>query len=141
MSELYYGLYNPNGTNNGAELNALYQALLMAKEIDDGNNVQIFSDSKYAINSISDWAYGWKKNGWKKKGGQIKNLEIICEAHELYEMIKNIVVISHVKAHVGIEGNELADRMAGFSINQRSVSFCRYTGSHDIQKLLELKAG
>ena len=35
--ELWYGLFNPDGTNNTAELNALHQALLMAeKEINPG---------------------------------------------------------------------------------------------------------
>ena len=31
LAELWYGLYNPMGTNNTAELNALYHALRMAE--------------------------------------------------------------------------------------------------------------
>src|SRR5262245_18922820 len=31
LVQLWYGLYNPNGTNNTAELNALHQALLIAE--------------------------------------------------------------------------------------------------------------
>src|SRR5690606_17370015 len=38
LSDLWYGLYDPKGTNNTAELNALYHALQMAEtEIGWGN--------------------------------------------------------------------------------------------------------
>lgn len=143
LTELWYGLYNPRGTNNTAELNALHQALIIAKEnIDDGRRVQILCDSQYTINCITIWAFSWKKKGWKRKNaGDIKNLEIIQEAHGLYEKIKNDVVISHVKAHTGIEGNELADRMSIVGIDRKEPGFCRYSGSLDIQKILNFRAG
>ncbi|MCU7376026.1 hypothetical protein PEC18_35880 [Paucibacter sp. O1-1] len=63
LAELWYGLFNPNGTNNTAELNALHQALLMAKTaLDAGHSVQIMSDSQYSIKCISEWAYGLRKS-------------------------------------------------------------------------------
>ena len=137
LSELYYGAYNPKAASKGAALNALYQAMLVAKQTSYGKKVQIFSNSKYAINCITDRAYFWKKNGWnKKKIGKIQNLEIIREIYEVYELIKHRVAISYVKAHVGIEGNELADRMAIFSIDQQAISFSGYTGSLDVQEIL-----
>ncbi len=112
---LLYGQYKKQGTNNTAELNALYKALLIAKEAED-SRVNICCDSKYSIDCITKWAYSWKSNGWKKKGGEIKNLEIIQEAHSLYEELKERIVIEYVKGHAGVEGNELADRMAGYAI-------------------------
>jgi len=73
LAQLWYGLYNPNGTNNTAELNALHHALLMAeKSIVAGQTAQILCDSTYAINCISKWAVGWQKKGWRKAGGEIK---------------------------------------------------------------------
>lgn len=143
LSELWYGLYNPQGTNNTAELNALHQSLLIAKEaIAQGQSVQIFCDSQYAINCITVWAFSWEKKGWKRKtAGDIKNLELIQEAHALYRDIKSAVLVSHVKAHIGIEGNELADRMSIFGIDRKALSFCRYTEPLDVQKILRLRAG
>jgi len=143
LAELWYGLYNPHGTNNTAELNALYQALHIAKkDIDNGRNVQILCDSQYTINCITVWAYSWKKKGWKRKTeGDIKNLEIIQQAHALYEQIRSDVIISHVIAHTGIEGNELADRMSVFGIDQQEPFFCRYSEPLDIQKILDLRTG
>jgi len=143
LVELWYGLYNPQGTNNSAELNALYQALHIAKEdIDKGKCVQILCDSQYSINCITVWAFSWKKKGWKRKtAGDIKNLEIIQQAHALYENISSDIDVSHVRAHTGVEGNELADRMSIYGIAQQDPDFCRYSEPLDIQKILDFKAG
>ena len=65
VSELWYGLYESMGTNNTAELNALYESLVMAqKELAVGNKVEIKCDSMYSINCIKTWASGWEKKGW-----------------------------------------------------------------------------
>jgi ribonuclease HI len=67
VDELWYGLYNPAGTNNTAELNALHQALIMAKDkIAEGKSVAIFCDSKYSIQSVIQWAIRLEKSGLKK---------------------------------------------------------------------------
>lgn len=143
LSELWYGLYDAQGTNNSAELNALYQALLIAKEeIGNGKNVVVRSDSQYSIKCITEWAISWRKKGWKrKKPGDIKNLEVIQISHHLYLEIQADVVISHVSAHVGIEGNELADRMAVFGINQMAPEFCRYSEALDVSEILAFRSG
>jgi ribonuclease HI len=135
---LYYGAYVQNGTNNIAELNALYKALLLCEANPNHKNT-ILSDSKYSIDCICTWAYGWKAKGWTKKSGEIKNLELIKEAHFLYEKIKNNVTIKHVKGHAGIEGNELADRMAVHTIKAKNESYEIYSYS-SIDSVLSLKS-
>jgi len=124
---LYHGDYVENGTNNIAELNALYKAMQICEESNPTEQITIFSDSKYSIDCITTWAYGWKAKGWKKKGGEIKNLELIKGAHDLYETIKYRITIKHVKGHAGIEGNELADRMAVYTIKSKSKNYEIYT--------------
>lgn len=143
LSELWYGLYNAFGTNNTAELNALHQALLIAQDnLVKGKSVHILSDSQYSINCITNWAYGWKQKGWKRKtAGDIKNLEIIQLSHAIYEEIKDKLHISHVAAHVGIEGNELADRMSIYAIDQQDTQFCRYPEPIELASILSLRAG
>ena len=102
LIQLWYGVYNPNGTNNTAELNALFYSLQLAQHATkQGLSAQILCDSMYSIQCIRDWAEGWEKNGWKKKTGEIKNLEIIKLAYALYNEIKDTVLLSHVKAHAG----------------------------------------
>ena len=124
---LLHGAYEEYGTNNIAELNALYQALIIARQTNSTNIITIYSDSKYSIDCITTWAYSWKKNGWSKKGGEIKNLELIKEAHNLYETLKNKIEIFHVKGHSGVEGNELADRMAVYTIKAKNKDFAFYS--------------
>ncbi len=142
VDELWYGLYNPAGTNNTAELNALHQALIMAKnEITKGKSVAIFCDSKYSIQCITQWAAGWEKKGWTKKGGEIKNLELIKEMYALHQQIKDKVQVLHVNGHVGVEGNELADRMSIMAIDKRNSAFTRYSDPIDINAILALRAG
>ena len=135
---LYYGDYVKRGTNNIAELNALYKALLICKE-NKGNSHTILSDSKYSIDCISTWAYSWKSKGWTKKSGEIKNLELIKKAHFLYEELKNDITIKHVKGHAGIEGNELADRMAVYTIKSKSEDYQVYS-YEGIDSVLGLKS-
>ena len=134
---LLYGAYEEVGTNNIAELNALHQALIIASQTHSENIISIYSDSKYAIDCITTWAYGWKANGWTKKGGEIKNLELIIEAHNLYEKLKNKIEIVHVKGHSGIEGNELADRMAVYTIKEKNKDFSFYS-YNKVEEVLSL---
>ena len=142
VDELWYGLYNPNGTNNTAELNALNQALIMAKnEIIKGRSVAIFCDSKYSIQCVTQWALNWQKKGWKKNGGDIKNLELIKEMFALHQSLKDKVDVLHVNGHVGVEGNELADRMSILAIEAQNSDFAPYKEQIDIEALLAMREG
>ncbi|MDO6684455.1 MULTISPECIES: ribonuclease H family protein [unclassified Agarivorans] len=142
VAELWYGLYNPMGTNNTAELNALNQALIMAKqELANGNRVAILCDSKYSIQCVTQWAAGWKKKGWKKASGEIKNLALIQEMFERHQELKDKIQVLHVNGHVGVEGNELADRMSIHAIAEKDPQFCAYPQPIDLKAILALRAG
>ena len=142
LAELWYGLYDPMGTNNTAELNALYHALRMAEaEIGIGNSVEVCSDSAYSINCIRTWAPGWEKRGWKKASGEIKNLKIIQDCYAIYQRIEAQLNLTHVAAHVGTEGNELADRMAMLAVQRKEKQLRLYQEHMDIPTLLKLRAG
>jgi ribonuclease HI len=142
LEQLWYGLYSPNGTNNTAELNALHHALLMAETaIVAGQTAQILCDSTYAINCISKWAAGWRKNGWRKAGGEIKNLSIIQVAHAVYVRIESQLQLTHVSAHVGTQGNELADRMAMFAVESGREDLHPYGEEMDIEAILRMRTG
>ena len=142
LTELWFGLYNPNGTNNTAELNALHQGLLIAQgEVARGKTAVVFSDSQYAIQCVTVWAKGWEKSGWKKKGGEIKNLELIQAIYTLYQDLKDNVDVLHVNGHVGLQGNELADRMSILAIQTHESDFALYREPLDIPAILATRAG
>ncbi len=85
-------------------------ALIAAMKLADGKECEIRTDSEFWINVITKWAPGWREKGWKKSKGKIKNIDIVKSMLDLYEDSK--VNLVWVKAHVGTDGNELADEWA-----------------------------
>lgn len=143
VSVLYYGLYQENGTNNTAELNGLLYSFKLAKSyLDTTEQVQILSDSKYSIDCITKWAKGWQTKGWTRgKGEEIKNVDLIKECFSLYQEIKQKLVISHVKGHANIEGNELSDRMAVLARKQQQKALVKFDGELNIKTILAMDSG
>jgi ribonuclease HI len=87
------------------------RALIAAIRHANGDECEIRTDSEFWINVVTKWAPGWKAKGWKKSTrGEIQNLDIVQELYELHENSKAKLV--WVKAHVGTDGNELADEWA-----------------------------
>ncbi|MBA6338886.1 MULTISPECIES: ribonuclease H family protein [unclassified Colwellia] len=145
IHSLWYGAYNANGTNNTAELIGMLQAFKLAKayiEANPGRTIQVLSDSKYSIDSITKWATGWKNKGWKKANGEaIKNPELVKVCYTLYQEIKKHIAITHVKGHANIEGNELADRMAVLARTSQEMNFVQYQQTINIREILATEAG
>lgn len=142
LVEACYGLYEPNGTNNTAELNALLTALNKASDaIESGATTQVLSDSSYSINCITIWATSWEQKAWIRKNNPLKNLDIIQPAYEVYKGIETKVHIAHVSAHTGIEGNEVADRMAMLAIIKKEQALTQYNDFQNVSDILKLKSG
>lgn len=141
LSELWYGGYDPMGTNNTAELKALQQALIIAEEkLNQSLKVQVLSDSQYSVKAMNLWASGWQRKNWRKADGEeIKNKALVMEMYELFSRIREHIELTHVKGHSGVEGNELADRLSLMAMRQKSVSFLKYDGVESKEELLALE--
>lgn len=100
------------GSEDGETTNIRMEgrALIAAMKLLDGAVAEIHTDSEFWINVITKWAPGWEAKGWTKKGGEIKNLDLVHEAYDLYNSSR--VTLVWVRGHVGHEGNELADEWA-----------------------------
>tara|TARA_R110002072_G_scaffold2252_2_gene18560 strand:- start:19574 stop:20317 length:744 start_codon:yes stop_codon:yes gene_type:complete len=135
----YHGLYH-KGTNNTAELNALHQAMLLAKDLlAEGFKVQILSDSSYSVKAMTQWAAGWQRKNWTRgKNEVLANAELIKKMYECYVELPSSLSIIHVKGHSGVEGNELADRMCFIAMRDKVEGFEAYEGSESIEELLAL---
>ena len=96
------------------------------------NEIQIISDSKYVIDSMTKWVYTWKKYNWKRDAKQTKeicNLDLIKKLHKLTENynVKYSHQYSHKKEPVNknsIEwftwnGNDQADLLAKNAIHKK----------------------
>ena len=139
LIEMHYGLFSLNGTNNTAELNALHQAMLIARSKSEaGLGVQILSDSVYSINAMTTWAKGWKARGWQKKTGELANRELIITMYDDYLALPKSVRIDHVKGHSGVEGNELADRLSILAMRHKPTDFLPYDGLQQVPALLAM---
>jgi ribonuclease HI len=85
-------------------------AIIAALKDAAGEPCEIYTDSEFWINVITKWSLAWEKSGWKKKNGEIKNIDIVREVCPLYRNAQAKLI--WVRAHVGLEGNELADHWA-----------------------------
>jgi ribonuclease HI len=93
-----YQFHGEHGTNNIAELEAIYRGLWLASKLPD--NVLLVSDSDYAVGVID-------KN-WKAKA----NVEMIRDIKALrYQLGLKVQIIS-IKGHGQDEMNILADKLA-----------------------------
>ena len=99
---------SPDTTNNRMELRALIAAFEM---IGPDEEVTIWSDSQLCVNTVNQWAAGWKRRGWKRKGGAIKNLDLVRPLYEL-ACTRPRARLTWIKAHAGLRWNEYADTLA-----------------------------
>jgi ribonuclease HI len=104
LHDIRVGRFNPDGTNNTAELEALRLAFRSVNEM-KLHEVEVISDSDYAIKSI-ERACKWSVKGKQKN---CPNLDLILAMYSEYKTVKDRVSLALVKSHRGIEGNEIAD--------------------------------
>lgn len=140
-----FGVFFPNGeydsygvkmlekyhikiTNQRAELYAFLEVFkilnnnLNQKE----KNINIYSDSMYSINCLTNWRYNWEKNNWiNSKNEPVLNQDIIKDCIKLYDNLINngfIINIYHVNSHTHIKEykyicNDIVDKISRNAAN------------------------
>ena len=105
--ELYGG--NPETTNNQMEMQAALEALKHLKDEDE--IIELYTDSNYLRQGITEWIHKWKKNNWKTAAKKpVANRDLWIEISDLNEIMN--VQWNWVKGHAGDPGNERADELA-----------------------------
>ena len=100
-------------TNNQMELTATIKAL---EYISTKDKIQIYTDSKYVKQGITEWITKWKINGWKtSKKEDVKNKELWLELDNLTSnnSIEWVWVKAHSDNHLNNEVDLLARKEAG----------------------------
>lgn len=104
---------NGPATNNRGEIQAATKAISIAASIGI-TKLCINSDSKFVINSVTEWMKNWKERNWRlASGGPVKNetdfraLDSVIQGNPQLE-----ILWKYVPAHIGIRGNERADELA-----------------------------
>ena len=103
----------PDATNNQMELSAAIEGMVALKE---PCQIDLFTDSKYVMDGITQWIHNWKKNNWRTAAKKdVKNKELWQKLDELINFHQ--VQWHWVKGHSGDEGNEMADLLANKGID------------------------
>lgn len=101
-------------TNNRMELTAAIMAL---RELKKPCAVELYTDSNYVRQGITEWIYNWKKRNWKSTDKKpIKNADLWQFLDEVAQ--RHDIKWFWVKGHNGDPLNERADALARNAIKQ-----------------------
>ena len=97
-------------TNNRMELTAVIESIVALKK---PCKVEIYLDSEYVRQGITQWIHGWKAKGWKTAAKQpVKNVDLWKKLDDLVHDSLHDINWHWVKGHAGDPGNERADALA-----------------------------
>lgn len=112
-------------TNNRGELMAIQEAvkIIESKFSYDETEIQIYTDSMYSKQCLTEWIIGWQANNFKNN--TILNRDIIEDTVKRLSKFK-LHIISHIRAHTGKDDefskhNEVVDRMAVAVLNPEVI--------------------
>ncbi len=135
---------DPETTNNRMEMTGVIRALVrLERDSPDVVEMDVLTDSVYVIRGITQWIWGWQKNGWKtKEGKEVTNQDLWKKLAQLVRGKK--IEWKFVRGHAGIPGNERCDEIAVAFSKGRPISL--YQGSllqydvaiHDLPESFEI---
>ena len=115
--ELWGG--QPNTTNNVMELTAAIEGLrALTRDVP----VDVYVDSAYVYNGITDWVHGWMRNGWRNsKKEPVANQQLWLDLIEQKQRFSDIA-FHKVKGHADNDGNNHADTLANRAMDEVEAS-------------------
>ena len=114
-------------TNNKMELTAAIKSLELARDLGNTFAIDMRADSRYVINGITKWIFGWQKNGWKNsQKEEVANRDLweaLAEAVADLQMSGSKILWNYTPGHSGIAGNDRADEIATKCADKENVNF------------------
>ena len=98
----------PHTTNNRMEFTAMIAGLSF---LGAAEAVDVYSDSALVVNTLTQWAVGWGRDGRRRRDGEVKNLDLVREAYALARE-RPQAHIGWIRAHDGSRWNEYADALS-----------------------------
>lgn len=96
-------------TNNRMELTAAIEGL---RSIKRPAAVEVYSDSRYVVQGMTEWIHDWIRRGWKTASKKpVLNEDLWRELYGLAGEQPSIF-FSWIEAHAGHEENERCDELA-----------------------------
>ena len=104
----------PDTTNNRMELMAAIMALETLKR---SCHIDLYTDSKYVMQGITEWLPGWKAKGWKTAAKKpVKNADLWQRLDSA--TTRHTITWHWVKGHSDHPDNDRADALARSGIPQ-----------------------
>jgi ribonuclease HI len=112
---------SPLTTNNKMELTGAIEALAFLRDVP--GSIDLYTDSTYVIQGITQWIFGWRKRGWRTaEGTEVLNRDYWERLSALVAARGSARIRWHyVRGHVGIPGNERVDQIADTLARQGKV--------------------
>jgi ribonuclease HI len=110
-----------------AELAAIRKALELSRDYcsaGETRNIVVFSDSLSAIQSLDS-------------NRPYNRPDIVRDIFDIKESLANLVTISWIPAHVGIHGNELADKLAKGALKHSSIDLALLPEGSDVTESVD----
>lgn len=114
---------SPQTTNNRMEMAGALNALRKLDSEQD-HDIIIYTDSVYVIRGITQWIWGWRRNGWKNaEGKEVTNQDMWEELSKAVGALKPAKIEwKYVRGHTGVPGNERCDEISVAFANGKRVN-------------------
>lgn len=108
-------------TNNRMELEAAIEAIKYINKKYKESIVTIHADSSYVLGGVTNWIFGWEKNGWRTANKKpVMNQDLWKELIGVVRASKANITWQKVKGHSGHIYNDKADEIATtYAANQK----------------------
>jgi ribonuclease HI len=107
-----FWIAEPSTTNNRMALRSGIETFRALSAKGRQLNVVFTSDSRYLIDGLRDWVFGWAARGWVRKGGPIENLALWQELVSVIRAGGHQAAWRWVRGHDGHPQNEYANHLA-----------------------------
>lgn len=124
-------------TNNAMELQAIIEALTwLNKNRPENRSAILFTDSKYAVQGITERMEGWVRRGWRTaQGRSVKNMGQWKQIRKLLQECS--VIFKHVPGHAPgnhfeATSNRTADALCNMRMDEQDME--DYLNRHTLQE-------
>jgi ribonuclease HI len=111
----YLSGYDPRTTNNKMEM---YAAIVALRALTKPTRADLYTDSRYLVDGMTNWVHSWRKNNWQTYGKKpVLNQDLWMELIE--ESKKHDIQWNWVRGHSVDRFNSFVDFLATRAILKR----------------------
>lgn len=111
---------SPATTNNQMALRSVIETFRALNTKPRRFRVVFCTDSRYIVDGMTNWVYGWARMGWTRKTGGIENLELWFDA--IRQASRHAIAWRWVRGHAGHAQNEYANHLAMRAAQRQDTS-------------------